>query len=275
MGNIGLFVDGTKVASSTGPNSLGYVVFDLTANPLMVATGSHTIDVRADLIKGSARTIQLTLQNAGDLMVTDAQVGVNIAAISNGSSTVFSPVSGNTISINQGTLSIQLDPAFTAMTTIISGGVNQVIGKYTVVAYGEDQKITTITLTPTFTGSPTTAPATSSLNNVELYYNGSQVGSACQYVATACTFNLGSSLIAAAGTTGHLEVRADMQNAANANYTAGTITVATATVTSGGEQGLSSLQTNASAITIPTTSGLGIQLGTVSMAKTLLTQATQ
>lgn len=266
LANIGLFLDGTKIATSTGVNSLGYLVFDLSAAPVTLSTGSHTVEVRADIVKGSYRSIQLTLQNAGDFMVMDSQLGVNVAATYN--STTFSPISGPAISVNQGTLSIQIDPTFTAMTNVTGGATNALIGKYKVTAYGEDQKVQTINLTPTWTGSPATAPATNSLNNVALYYNGSQVGSSknLDNTPTALSFSLGSSLVAIAGTTGTLEVRADMQNHLNANYTAGTITVASATMPAGSVQGMSSLQTNVGAVAIPTTTGLAVSTGLLSIA---------
>lgn len=37
LANVGLFIDGVKVASSTGVNSLGYIVFDLTSAPFSVS----------------------------------------------------------------------------------------------------------------------------------------------------------------------------------------------------------------------------------------------
>ena len=273
MANLSMYVDGTKVGSSTGINQLGYVVFDLSAAPLSLATGSHTVDVRADIIKGSARTIQLTLQNPGDFMVTDSQVGVNVAVCDVTCGTVnasFSPLAGPSLSILQGTLSIQLDPSFTAMTNVISGGTNQTIAKYTVTAYGEDQKIQTITLPVDLSG--TVAPATNGLNNVQLFFNGSQVGSVCQATGgptlSTCSFTLGSSLIAVAGATGSLEVRADMQNAAGANYTSGVIKVLGASIPLGSIQGMSSLQTNSlAAVSLPNTTGLSIQAGVVAVSK--------
>jgi hypothetical protein len=271
LANVGLFIDGVKVASSTGVNSLGYIVFDLTSAPFSVSTGSHTVDVRADIVKGSYRTVQLTLQNAGDFMLTDSQVGVNVAAVSPlTSSTTFSPVAGNNISISAGSLSIQINPSFNSMTTVTGGSTNAVIAKYDVKAFGEDEKIQTITLTPSVSGgSVSDSGSTTKLNNVQLYFNGSQVGSSQNYTGSALTFNLGSSLVVPAGTTGTLEVRADLQNDTGGNYTAGTVSVTSATVPVGGAQGMNSLQTNGSAVTIPTTNGLSISTGSVTVAKNL------
>jgi hypothetical protein len=269
LANIGLYIDGAKVASSTGVNPLGYITFDLSAAPFSLSTGSHTVDVRADVVAGSYRTIQLTLQNAGDFMVTDSQVGVNVAAVSPlTSSTSFSPVAGNNVSVNAGSLSIQINSDFNALTNITGGSTNATIAKYDVTAYGEDEKVQTVTITPhVANGTVSDAGSASNLANVELFWNGSQVGSACQFTGSACTFNLGSSLIASAGVKGTLEVRADMQNDTGGNYTAGTVTVASGSMPVGSVQGMNSLQTNASAYTSFGTNGLSINTGSVTVAK--------
>ncbi len=258
LANVGLFIDGSKVASSTGINSLGYVVFDLSSVPFSLATGSHTVDVRGDIIKGSYRSIQLTLQNAGDFMATDSQIGVNIASKYN--NLAFAPAAGPAISVNQGTLSFQLDPTFTTMTNVTGGATNALIGKYTVSAYGEDMKIQTIVLTPTLAGTDNTSAR--SINNVQLFYNGSQVGSAQSYVSTALTFNLGSSFIVPAGTVGTFEVHADMIDAGGDNYITDTIQVTSASVTVA--QGMNSLQTTTAAI--PDSTILTAVTGTLSVA---------
>ncbi len=73
-------------------------------------------------------------------------------------------------------------------------------------------------------------------------------------------------MIVPAGASCTLEVRADVMTIASANYTAGTIGVS-GTIASGNIQGMNSLQTNGSAVTLSATSGLTVQTGTLSVAK--------
>ena len=83
LANIRLFVDGSdsgKVATVTTIQGSNYAIFDFTSAPLTMATGSHTVDVRADIVSGASRTVLVSLQQAADLVIYDPQVGVNIAA---------------------------------------------------------------------------------------------------------------------------------------------------------------------------------------------------
>ncbi|MCF7843984.1 hypothetical protein K9M47_03760, partial [Candidatus Gracilibacteria bacterium] len=86
MENMSLFIDGTKVA---GPSMINVannnkVTFDLGNTPFLLKTGSHTIDVRADIVKGSNRTITMSVENVADLMFEDSNLnGVNVSATVN------------------------------------------------------------------------------------------------------------------------------------------------------------------------------------------------
>ena len=281
VANLKLYVDGTPVATSAGimsDQSGTYVAFDLTGTNstgttcgmgagYCLTTGSHTVDVRGDITGGSSRTIQLSLMNQADLMVTDSQTGgVNVGATTGTTTAPFSSNAGGTITINGtygGTVTATIDPNFSSATNITGGSTNATIAKYTLTAYGENEKVMQVLVTPTVaTGTPTTT----TLNNVTLYYNGAQVGTSQNYSGTgSITFNLGSSLIVSAGTTGSLEVHADLQNAGGSNYTAGTIQVS-GNIPVGEVQGTSSLQTNQSIVTLPTTNGLSIQTGLLAIA---------
>jgi hypothetical protein len=143
--NVKLYKDGVdtgKVANMTMTNGSNYISFDLSASPMEITTGSHTFDVRADIVKGSARTIQVSLQQASDLMLYDGQVGVNIAV---GGTIANSAVA---IGINAGSLTATLDTTFQGMTKITGGSSNATIAKYKLHAYGEDMKINTVTVLP-------------------------------------------------------------------------------------------------------------------------------
>ncbi|MFA6446119.1 MAG: hypothetical protein WCW14_02600, partial [Candidatus Paceibacterota bacterium] len=77
-------------------------------------------------------------------------------------------------------------------------------------AFGEDMKITSLIV-----------KTSTSTDNVALYANGSQIGSTATLTGNASsTFNLGSSLVVAAGATVTLEVRGDLK-ISGVNQTAG------------------------------------------------------
>jgi hypothetical protein len=221
LANYVLYVDGNQVGTASGLtaiNGSNYAVFNTGSYSL--ATGSHTLEVRADIVKGSNRTMQFTLVNAADIMLTDSSFNVNITPNTTNTSTVFSSNSAGTLNIASGSVTVQSDPSFSGTTTIPGGATNVTLGKYTMTAYGEDVQVNTLVVT--FSGATIGA---SGLNNVTLFANGAQVGSTQQITGsgTTATFNLGSSLIVPAGQTTKVEVHADTIDANNANITSGTL----------------------------------------------------
>ena len=142
LANINLFVDGIQagsVATVASINGSNYAMFDFSAAPVSLSTGSHTVDVRADVVSGSSYTVQVSLQQAADLVLFDSQLGINVAATNNGSS--FSASSAGTITIAAGTASTVVDPTFSALTNITGGSTNAVIAKFKIHGYGEDVKV--------------------------------------------------------------------------------------------------------------------------------------
>jgi hypothetical protein len=65
------------------------------------------------------------------------------------------------------------------------------------------------------------------MNNVTVYFNGSQVGSQQNMTGgtQALTFQLGSQMIVPAGQDSFIEVKADLQTTGNYAYSAGTATI--------------------------------------------------
>ena len=204
--NIKLFVNGTDVSTSAGVNSMGYIVFDLSAAPTALQTGSSTVEVRADVVKGSSRTITLALQNVADLTVADSQLGVNIASTG-------LPKTAGTVTVNAGSVTVTTDPTFTA-TTVTGGVTNQTLARYNFKAFGEDVKISYLDVTPSI-----------NIDNVVIFADGGQISSNIQsYTGTKLHFATGSSLIIPAGETVAVEVRADTK-AAGVNITTGTVAI--------------------------------------------------
>ncbi len=258
LANIRLFVDGLdtgKVASVTSIQGTNYAVFDFGSTPLSLSTGSHTVAVRADIVKGSSRTVSFSLQQAADLMITDPQVGVNVAV----SGTV--PSNAGTVTIGSGSLTASVDPSFLSMINVTGGASNVAIAKYKVRAYGEDVKVNSLQVLPVL---GTMTPAAAGLQNVTVYFNGSQVGTqTASWSSGAITLNLGSQMIIPAGVDSFIEVKADLRTTGSVNYTAGTVS-ANLVVGSSNAQGQSSYTT----ISTPAVSGnsLTVQTGLLGLA---------
>ncbi len=265
LANAGLYVDGVKVgnnATMVMVNGSSYLSFDMSAMPTSLNTGTHTLEVRADVVKGSSYSFTVSLQQASDLMVMDPQVGVNIAvcgATVNPCVTSFSASTSGTISIGTGSFTAVLDPTFSAMTNTTAGASNVVIAKYKIHGYGEDIKVTSLPITPVLTSA---TPAASGLQNVTLYFNGTQVGSQQTWTTGALTYSLGSQMVIPANADSVLEVRADLRTSAGTNYTAGNVS---ADLGAGTAEGWNSK----ASITGPTKTGniLSMQTGTLALSK--------
>lgn len=164
LANIKLYVDGVAVGNVatmgtiTGSN---YAMFDFSSTPVSLSTGSHTVDVRADVVTGSSYKVTVSLQQAADLVLYDGQVGVNLAALGVAGSAFTSNNAGE-ITINAGSASVVIDPTFQSMTNITGGSTNAVIGKFKVHGYGEDVKVSSLSVTPNFAIAGTTATSTTS-----------------------------------------------------------------------------------------------------------------
>ena len=225
LANVNMYKDGVAVGNigtMTTINGSSYVSFDFSSAPVELTTGGHTLDVRADVVKGSARTIQLSLQQASDMMLYDQQIGVNVAAAGTIPNTAVS------ISINQGSVSTTVDPTFQSLTKITGGASNAVIAKFKIHGYGEDVKVNTLNILPVLASTHTATPdlGVDGLQNVTVYFNGSQVGS--QVANTAATpaaiaLTPGSQMIIPAGVDSYLEVRADLRTITSVNYISGSV----------------------------------------------------
>ena len=233
--NVSLYVDGSKVAgpstiNATNNNKLS---FDLGAGYLL-KTGSRTIEVRGDIVKGSNRTMTFSVENVSDLMFEDTNLaGVNIASTVSSATLTQSNSTYKTITVNKGSVTVNVDPAFS--TNKVTGGATNVpVGQFTMKAYGEDVKVNSLLVTFATTTNST-------YNNVSLYVNGGQVGTSQNFAGTApLTFTLGSSLIIPANTTVTLTVKADIVNTSNAAYTSGSIAAKIGSHSSENAQGQSS-----------------------------------
>ncbi|MEN9389866.1 MAG: trimeric autotransporter adhesin [Candidatus Parcubacteria bacterium] len=265
LANVKLYVDGVQFANATAFSAAGYATF-YSMTPLSLTTGSHTFDVRADVVKGSSRSFYVSLENAGDVALQDSQLyGANIT-IKNGSisGATISNLSAGTISISGGSLTVSQNSGFTT-SSLVGGSTGQAIGSFKFFAYGEDVKVQQLSITVATTSSLTPNTSTK-LNNVTVYVNGGAVTSGVQAtLGTAFTVNLGSNLVVLAGSSAIVEVRGDLVDQANANITAGSLQVSLGAV-SNGAQGMYSYNL----VNVPAGSGqtLSINSGNVAYGAT-------
>ncbi len=220
LANVALYVDGTKVSSAAINANMQYV-FDLTAAPYSLTTGSHNVEVRGDVSGGANRNFYLSLEKASDLMINDSQVsGGTVSITPTYLSGTLNNLNGGLVTILNGTLTINQDTAFNNTTNLVAGATNVKMAAYKFTAYGEDVKVNSLSFLPTFASG-----ASTTLINVGLYINGGQVGS--NQTATTgsnLTFNnLGSNLTVSVGTPVVVEIRGDVVNSSNVNVSAGTV----------------------------------------------------
>jgi len=198
--NVKLFVAGVQVAQASGMDANSMITFDLTSAPYKIDSG-RKFEVRADIVNGSNRTFNVQLQNASDLQLIDSNYNVGITV---GGSY---PQASGQFSVSKGSVIAQLDSSL-ADGNIVTGSTNVPLARYTLKAYGEDMKISSLV-----------ASSSDQLDNVALYANGVQIGSTqtISSTSTSYTYNVGSSLIIPAGQVVTLEVRGDIKyNGTNA-----------------------------------------------------------
>jgi len=188
----------------------GYVTFDLSANPLNMKTGTHTMKVVADIIGGSGRTVTVGLRSAGDIVLVDGDYSQGVLATVNSGS--FASMDAGAQTINNGSLIItKSSTSPSGDVTIESSGA--LLGRWDVKAYGEQIKVESLPFYVNHVGAA--AEADVSLRNASVFANGVQIGSTQTLVgdddgAVETTFNFGSSLVVTPGSPVTLELKADI-----------------------------------------------------------------
>ncbi len=208
--NFKLYASGIQIGSAYGIDMNGYVTFDI--NPAYKLDSTRTLEIRADVVKGSSRTFTVSVQNASDVQVIDSNYNVAIGVTGNLPTTGLFTINSTT----GGTLNIVADTTLSSG-DVVTGATQVPLARYTVQAYGEDIKISQVAATTTHVGG---------LQNVAIYAGASassliQIGST-QTLTNASgnrTFNLGSSLIIPAGQKIIVEVRGDIKNSDGTNAT--------------------------------------------------------
>ncbi|MGC9611056.1 MAG: peptidoglycan-binding domain-containing protein, partial [Minisyncoccia bacterium] len=243
--NIKLMNGSTQLGATVGTMPATNVLsFDLASNPLMLTSGqSIQLNIYADVMGGTGRYFQLTIQQASDVQAVDNMYSVGIGATLVSGSTF--PVTLAYNSILNGGLVISRN-ANSPTTYVVAGNTNQVLAKFDILASGDAVKINQLVLAQV-------GQTVSSTNIRVVDDQGAQLGStittgaATMYVpgSTAATNNL--NYVIPANVTRTLTVYADL-----ASTISGTEEI---DITTGGS---AQSYTNYTAVTVGTVSGYSL-----------------
>jgi hypothetical protein len=244
LANVGLYIDGTLAGTAT-INANNQFVFS-ASSPVTLSTGSHLLEVRGDVVGGAFRNFYLSLEQGSDVALKDSQLGIFVAATSQGNTATN--VNGGVVNVAQGTLTINQDSAFNNTTTLVGGAANVTMASFKFTSYGEDVKVTDLKFMPAIAGLDSTSAALNTLTNVGLYINGGQIGSNVTATngSTLDFSNLGSQLLIPAGTPVTVSIKGDVIAGdvianGDVNYASGTVSFGITNYTA---QGMSSQQVN-------------------------------
>lgn len=170
LGNIKL-MNGTVQVGSTASalNADGTIVFDLSSNPLQIASGQTVnLSVYADVLSGVSRNFRFTFQRSYDVVAKD--MTYNVGATISGTF----PAQGSQVSISSGTLVVSKN-VNSPVNYVIPGGTNQTLASFDFKASGEAVRITALTYQLAWTGG---GAENAAWNNLKLVDDqGVQIGS--------------------------------------------------------------------------------------------------
>jgi len=228
--NLRLFIDGVQVGSPVASFVADRATFDLSANPVLLDTGTRIIKVLADIVGGSSYTYDVQLRKSADVVILDSELGQPILA------TTFAVAAGTANTIAAGTLSISRSTD-SPSSNISVGSTNVKFASFDFRAAGEDIKIETITVDVDTTGTTGTA---SGIDNAKVFVNGSQIGSTGDVAAGGTEFAFGSSFIAKAGALTKVEIYADAKTSTSTNFADGSTVDIGVSVAAADTEGLNS-----------------------------------
>ena len=215
-----LYYGGTLLGTAE-MNADNEVIFDLSDSPFSITKGqSKILKLFADILKGSSRTFKFTFQYPTDVIVKDANYGVYVASYITLSSgwQLVQPTSNYLI--DTGSMTVVKATA-SPTGNVALDATNVSLAKYNFKALGEDIKISSLKVAANTTGD-------GGLDNGKVYLDGVQVGSTKDIneytdgsLAEGTSFTFGTSFIVPAGTTGVVEIKADVKTKVTGSFSAG------------------------------------------------------
>lgn len=255
-----LQVGGVDIAETVAQMNDNDEVIFMFPTPYKIEKGlTKNVSLIFDVVNGSNNTIHFQVQELYHANVFDAEYKVNTKLNRADSWTIIQSNSATTnTTINAGSLTVSksLDSP-TGNVAVAATGVT--LAKFDFKATGEDIKITSLDVS--------TPSALNGMDNVKVYFKGSQVGATKDSDATNdnADFAFGASMVIAAGTTEVIEIRGDTKNAAGTNYAANDSISVTLDAGSSNARGLSS----STSISTPSVAGntLTGSTGTLTVAE--------
>ncbi len=180
LANIKLMNGSVQVgATAAALNPDGTIVFDLSSNPLQIASGQTVIlSVMVDVMGGVSRNFTFTIQRTYDITAID--MTYNVGATISGTM----PSTASQVSVNAGTLVINKNSSSPA-NYIAAGATNVTLAKFDFRAGGEAVRVTALTYR---IGNYTSGAQTSVWNNLKLVDDqGVQIGSTLSSGSTVGT----------------------------------------------------------------------------------------
>jgi len=226
--NLKLMLNGQQVGTATAIGADGKVLFDLSATPVTMNTGSQVLEVYTDVLGTPNRNFKFEILRPFDWVLQDTQYGTNISAgTPSGTAT--------TVSVRSGTATVSQN-AGTPTGNIPRGGSSVVLGKFDVRASGEPLRLEWVPFMITQSGGASWSVAgnvNNNIRNLALYTdNGDQIGTtintpeSCTYgtavltsTTYSCAFGSPSSnvnYIIPANTVRTLILKADLQTGGDA-----------------------------------------------------------
>lgn len=234
--NLTLWAGATQLGSTVANlNTDGSVVFDLSSAPYEIPSGmTRSLSLKADVIGGSTRTIQFSIQKSTDIVVMDGAYNVYLSPDTTGVA-VWTVQDGVTCTVNAGSVVV------TKRTDSPSGnvalnGTNVTIASYDVKALGESIKVNNVTF------DVASSSAWGYIQNVKLFYDGQVRGVTTQYQDATVT-TMATNFTLPVGQTKTMEIRADIIGGGSAAFATGDTLNGTLYVGAGNAQRVTSLGT--------------------------------
>jgi len=240
--NFRLYDGGALITTVDEASSDKTIIFDLSDDPISISKGiTKTMHLKADIIGGTDRTFQMSIQEQTDVMAYDTEYGVYIKPNASG----WAVQKATASTINTGKLT--LNRASGSPSGNIPGGATGIVlGEWDIKATGEDVKISQLTTRIYGAGVGTTG-----LYQMQILFDGNQKGST-KNASTAATDVAGAAeivtfgntfVVPADGSTHTLKIKADTKNEAGTNLTSGAVTAKIQSTTATGRDSLASVST--------------------------------
>lgn len=204
--NLQFFVDGVQYGGTGSLDANDRVIFDLSANPLRLETGTRTFRVLADVIGGSGETFDFDVRKSADVLAIDSELSQPVTPVLTAPSGAVNTIDSASLSIVRSNTSLSESVAVDA--TSVKWGT------FEFRATGEDVKVEALTIdvTTSFLGG---------LDNGKVFLNGSQVGSTRDIAEAGTEFTFGSSMILKKGETAIVDIYADAKSTTGTSFSAG------------------------------------------------------